>query len=85
MEEMNITVDESIYGTDGYLEKELSTVYFENAEEGGENDNHKSNPNPFLLTGSMIMTGSGKAIVCAVGDNTHLAQSRGKEDLILKE
>jgi len=85
LEEMNITVDESIYGTEGYIEKELSTQFNENAEDGGETDNHKQNPDPFLLTGSMIMTGSGRAIVCSVGDNTLLAHSRGKEDLIIKE
>lgn len=72
-EEMNITVDESIYGTEGYVEKELSKVNYENVDDGGEYDNHKRNPDPFLLTGTMVMTGSGKAIVCAVGDNTLLA------------
>jgi len=78
---MNITVDESIYGTEGYIEKELSAFYGEN--EGGEYDNHKNNPDPFLLTGSMIMTGSGRAIICAVGDNTRLANGRKDEDLVI--
>jgi magnesium-transporting ATPase (P-type) len=32
-----------------------------------------SNCDPFLLCGSKIMTGSGKALVCAVGKNTRLA------------
>ena len=31
------------------------------------------------------MTGSGRAIVCAVGDNTRLAKGRTEEDLIIKE
>jgi len=31
------------------------------------------------------MTGQGKAIICAVGENTLLARLRGKEDLVIKE
>jgi len=31
------------------------------------------------------MTGSGRAIVCAVGDNTRLAKGRTEEDLMIKE
>jgi hypothetical protein len=29
----------------------------------------------------MVMTGQGKAIVIAVGDNTYLARKRNKDDL----
>ena len=36
-------------------------------------DNHHENPDPFLLTDTKIMTGQGRAIVCAVGSNTLLA------------
>jgi hypothetical protein len=31
------------------------------------------------------MTGQGKAIICAVGENTLLARVRTKEDLLIKE
>jgi len=50
-----------------------------------ELDNHKTHPDPFLLSGSMIMTGSGKAVVCAVGNNTRLARNRTPQDLVIKE
>ena len=33
----------------------------------------------------MIMTGSGRAVVCAVGDFTRLARNRTPQDLIIKE
>jgi P-type Ca2+ transporter type 2C len=33
----------------------------------------------------MIMTGSGRAVVCAVGDNTRLSRNRTPQDLIIKE
>jgi hypothetical protein len=31
------------------------------------------------------MTGAGKAIICAVGENTLLARLRGREDLVIEE
>jgi hypothetical protein len=31
------------------------------------------------------MTGTGKAIICAVGENTLLARLRGREDLVIEE
>lgn len=34
-------------------------------------DNFRYNPCPFLLQGSLVEEGSGKAIVLAVGDNTN--------------
>jgi|APSaa5957512535_1039671.scaffolds.fasta_scaffold356495_1 magnesium-transporting ATPase (P-type) len=58
------------------IEKSESFSY--NNEENGvyDHDNHKEHPDPFLLSGSMIMTGSGRALVCAVGNNTRLAKNR---------
>lgn len=47
-------------------------------------DNHKKNPDPFLFTGSMIMTGTGKAVVCAVGKNTRVSRNRQMGDLLIK-
>ena len=34
-------------------------------------ENFRHNPCPFLLQGSLVETGSGKAVVLAVGDNTN--------------
>lgn len=48
-------------------------------------DNHDDNPDAFLLTDTSIMTGQGRAIVCAVGENTLLARIRSKEDLEIEE
>lgn len=47
--------------------------------------NHSENPDCFLLTDSKIMTGQGKAIICAVGENTLLARLRGRESLVIEE
>lgn len=33
-------------------------------------DHHRENPDPFLLANSLIMTGSGRAVICAVGPHT---------------
>jgi magnesium-transporting ATPase (P-type) len=43
-------------------------------------DNHNTNPDPFLLTDSKVMTGQGKAVVLAVGAHTLLARIRGKKE-----
>ena len=70
IEEMNISVDESKYGNSRSGEKEPSAVI--NDED--EPDNHKKNPDNCLLTGSMIMSGGGTAVVCAVGENTSVGK-----------
>ena len=72
LEEMQITVDQGMYfenPNEALVSKETSEVY-NNMEENDEPDNHKDNPDPFLFTDSKVMTGHGKAVVCAVGDNT---------------
>ena len=33
------------------------------------------NPNPFLLAGTLVATGSGTALVCAVGQHTRSGQA----------
>jgi len=86
VEEMNITVDQTMYNNAQMsIEKSLSQEFTQDrenvVEEEMEIDNHKDNPDPFLLTGSMILTGSGKAVVCAVGNNTRLARNRQAGDL----
>jgi magnesium-transporting ATPase (P-type) len=57
----DITVDEAYYNDkkEVIVKKSLSTK-----------DNHRDNPDPFLLSKSLVMTGSGRAIVCAVGKHT---------------
>lgn len=82
IEEMNITVDETLYGNGRQVEKEPSTRSFDSE---GDPDNHDKNPDNILLTGTSIMTGGGKAVVCSVGDHTLLARTRKDEDLQLKE
>ena len=82
IDETNITVDQSNYNpTETAVEKEMSFLY----QDSTEPDNHKSNPDPFLLSSTMIMTGSGRAIVCCVGENTRLAKSTKPQDMVIKE
>jgi len=58
---MNITVDQQSYfpydqdHDQHNVEKEQSQRY--DINEQGEPDNHSSNPDPFMLTDSKIMTG----------------------------
>ena len=76
---MNISVDESMYDPRcAYVYKEISQF-----DKDG-NDNHSENPDPFLLAGSKIMNGAGKAIVCSVGENTRFYRTIEKEDLRLR-
>ena len=85
VEEMNVTVDECMYyknSETNHTPKETSKFY---GYEQDEFDNHKNHPDPFLLSDSKVMTGQGKAIVCAVGYNTLLARNRKKEDLTINE
>ena len=82
IDETNITADQSMYNpVDTVVEKEQSYVY----PGSYTPDNHKENPDTFLLASSMIMTGSGKALVCCVGDNTQLARKRKPQDLKIEE
>ena len=67
---MNISVDESKYGNSRAVEKEPSALRHDDEEP----DNHKENPDNCLLTGSMIMSGGGKALVLAVGENTSIGR-----------
>jgi Ca2+-transporting ATPase len=69
-QEMNITVDQSIHtGETNYVPKSLS-------DPSGATDNHTLNPDPFLFADSKIISGQGRAIVCAVGRQTKLARSK---------
>jgi Ca2+-transporting ATPase len=84
-EEMNIKVDESMFDPNSYgVEKETSKDW-RNFDHKEYDDNHFDNPDPFLLAGSLIMSGQGKAIVCGIGNNTRLSQMRGGQDIEVKE
>mmetsp|Transcript_22249 Transcript_22249/g.16693 ORF Transcript_22249/g.16693 Transcript_22249/m.16693 type:complete len:82 (+) Transcript_22249:678-923(+) len=64
LEGMDITVDEAVYFED------RTAILPKNCSAGTlEENNHVSNPDPFLLSDSLVMTGSGRAVVCAVGDH----------------
>jgi magnesium-transporting ATPase (P-type) len=62
----DVTVDEAPYLEDRecIVHKAPSIMLSESS------NNHKENPDPFLLSKSLVMTGSGKAVVCCVGKNT---------------
>ena len=78
-EGMDITVDEAPYHED------RESIAPKNVSEGNDTvNNHTKNPDPFLLTRSLVMTGQGKAVVCAVGKNRYI-NSIEKEDQILGE
>lgn len=64
IEGMDITVDDALYhdGRETIVRKSLSN-----------GENHRDNPDPFLLSGSLVLTGSGRAVVCSVGKYTQLA------------
>lgn len=67
-EEMHITCDEKEHYNHKIIAEKEPSYYNENEDM----DNHHENPDIILLTGSKVMTGGGKAVVCCVGDNTHL-------------
>lgn len=62
---MDITCDESVYNED---RESIVTKMISKGE-----DHHRENPDCFLLSRSLVMTGSGRAVVCAVGAHTRYA------------
>lgn len=83
VEEMNISVDQSMYNPkETHVLKEASRY---NGLEAELADNHFDHPDPFLFSDSKVMTGQGKAIVCCVGENTLLARNRKPKDLVIEE
>jgi len=70
---MDITADETAYNEGRTLvnKKQISK---------GE-ESHRENPDPFLLANSLVMTGSGRAVVCAVGKHTRYTQEFEIEQL----
>jgi magnesium-transporting ATPase (P-type) len=73
IDEIGLKVDQSMY-----FPKETRVDKEESQQRNGnpEFDNHKEHPDPFLFVDSKVMAGQGKAIVCAVGENTMLARHR---------
>jgi magnesium-transporting ATPase (P-type) len=69
----DITIDEAIYNEDRELIAPKSVSKGE--------DNHRENPDPFLLSRTLVLSGSGRAVVCAVGDNTRYALTFPKSEL----
>jgi len=69
-EEIDMTVDQSLYfpTESSHAVKQCST-----------GENHEENPDPVLLSGSLVMSGSGKAVVCCVGEHTLRAVELTKE------
>ena len=81
IEEMNIFIDETKYGNGMAVEKEPSAITVGDDDP----DNHKSkNPDICLLTGSMVMSGCGRAVVCAVGENTSIGSLGKANNLEIK-
>lgn len=66
IEGQDVTADETVYNEGRTL------INVKNVSKG--EDHHRENPDPFLLANSLIMTGSGRAVVCAVGANTRFTQ-----------
>lgn len=96
LDEMNLVVDESIYGKKygSNVNKEESQFFgypegvgpgFQDRDLDEDIDNHKSNPDFVLLSDSKVMRGEGRAIVCAVGEMTKLARKRTKDTLVIGE
>jgi Ca2+-transporting ATPase len=74
IEGMDVTVDERMYyeGVSKIMKKEVSK----------DATQHRwNNPDCFLLSKSMVLTGVGKAVVCAVGKNTRIHEMTENEML----
>ena len=94
IDEMMMKVDQSIYFSPDerkdqvMCSKSISIYERKDPQPDGNisyEDDHLTNPDPFLFSDSKIMAGHGKALVCQVGENTLLAKTRRPEDLYLKE
>lgn len=68
----DIVSDEGIYheGRETMMKKTIST-----------GANNRENPDCFLLARSLIMSGSGRAVVCSVGQHTYISKQLEKETL----
>jgi Ca2+-transporting ATPase len=75
LEGMDVVVDEAEYFED------RETIVKKSLSNG---ENHKDNPDPFLLTRSLVLSGSGRAVVCAVGKYTRYEKIK-KEHILGEE
>jgi Ca2+ transporting ATPase len=74
LESMDLTLDESMYFED------RETVSFKNTSQGP--DQHIAvNPDILLLARSLVLTGSGRAVVAAVGKQTRINGKMEQEEL----
>ena len=74
----DITVDEGMY----YEDRE--TIISKSVSMGTlENNNHTANPDPFLLSKSLVLSGSGVALVCCVGNKCMISEI--EPDIVLGE
>ena len=88
VEEIKMTVDQSLYypgDEDQKVVAKETSEYFWGKEINGRVDNHKENPDPFLFADSKVMSGEGKAVVCAVGERTMMSRQRKPQDLVVTE
>ena len=76
IEGMDVTVDETLYHED------RDTVIKKTVATGS---NHRENPDPFLLSRSLVMSGKGKALVCCVGRYSQLARQPNLENFNKEE
>jgi len=74
---MDIQVDEAPYFED------RSTMVIKGVSTGStKENNHTDNPDPFILAESLVMTGSGRAVVCAVGHSKYLFEIKEENSLV---
>ena len=78
LEAMDITVDESVY----FEDRETITT---KTISRGPDDHRDRNPDILLLARSLVLTGSGRAVVCAVGKNTRISGKLEQEELTVDE
>lgn len=73
---LDISVDEGMYHED------RETIVHKSLSIGTvEDNNHTRNPDPFLLAKSLVMSGSGRAVVCAVGTHCYIHEIEKEEEL----
>lgn len=68
-----------ITGTDIAADESAMTGEPEASEKAAVTEaNYKHNPNPFLLAKTLVESGQGRALVCAVGPNTRSGMAEEK-------
>ena len=70
-EGVDISVDEKYYDPEG--EKDVKI------KEPATKENFSNNPDPFILSQSLVESGTGKAVVCAVGKSSRRGDAPEKK------